>query len=66
MENLIYLKIWITILSVIVAIWGYSAIRMNSDKPTNIDWFKIAKISGVVMFLFIVIPFLIGIWYLDI
>jgi len=62
---MIYLKIWIITLLLIICFWGFAWFKMDSKKPTKINWYKIAKISGIIMILLIVVPFIIVILVID-
>ena len=62
---MIYFKIYFTLIFVVLAIAGSSWLLMNSDRKREDLWYKISKISWIILATMIIGGFLTSIWFFN-
>jgi hypothetical protein len=64
-KNMIYFKIYFTLIFVTLIVAGVTWSLMNSDNKRSDLWFKISKISWITTLVMIIVGALTAIWFFD-
>jgi hypothetical protein len=64
-KNMIYFKIYFTLIFVTLIVAGVTWELMNSDNKRRDLWFKISKISWITTLVMIIVGALTAIWFFD-
>ena len=62
---MIYFKIYFTLIFVTLIVSGVTWSLMNSDNKRSDLWFKISKISWIILAIMLIGGALTGIWFFD-